>query len=366
MASFFFATLRCRCGVFDVSALVIFDAWTEQERSTMSILRTDDTHFANLSGYPFAPNYTEVTNTDGSSLRIHYLDEGPRDGEPILCMHGQPSWSYLYRKMIPYLTEAGFRVIAPDLVGFGRSDKPSNIEDYTYAGHVDWMSQWLTALNLQGGNLVCQDWGGLIGLRLVAKHPERFARLVIANTGLPDSKSVTPEMSAMLGQIYPSIPVPSAADVTEQFASGSPGAFLYWVKYAAEAPDFSVRDVFGLLSNIEDEAVLDGYAAPFPDASYIAGARAFPSLVPLLPQHQSVREDNDAAWKVLETFERPVLTAFSDGDAVSRGGEVVFQKRIPGAQGVEHVTIKGGGHFLQEDQPEVLSQAIIEFVNKTR
>ena len=329
-------------------------------------LRTDDARFAGLSGYNFDPHYQDVKTDDGTNLRLHYLDEGPRDGEIVLCMHGQPSWSYLYRKMIPFLTSAGFRVIAPDLIGFGRSDKPSQIEDYTYASHVDWMSQWLTGLDLKNVTLVCQDWGGLIGLRLAAAFPDRFARLVIANTGLPDSRAVSSEMSAMLGQVYPSIPVPSAKDVTEQFASGAPGAFLYWVKYAAEAPDFSVRDVFGLLSSIRDEAVLDGYAAPFPDDTYIAGARAFPSLVPLMPHHQSEREDNDAAWKTLEAFEKPVLTAFSDGDPVSRGGEVPFQKRIPGAKGVDHVTIKNAGHFLQEDQPEALSQAIIEFMNKTR
>jgi len=332
----------------------------------MTILRTDDSRFSDLSGYPYKPNYIEVDGGNGTQLRVHYLDEGPSDGEIVLCMHGQPSWSYLYRKMIPFLTAAGFRVIAPDLVGFGRSDKFSQTNEYSYASHVDWMSQWFTKLGLTNVNLVCQDWGGLIGLRLVANFPDNFARLVIANTGLPDSQTVSSEMSAMLAQIYPSIPIPSAAEVIEQFANGAPGAFLYWVKYSAESPDFSIRDVFGLLSNIEDEKVLEGYTAPFPDQSYIAGARAFPSLVPLMPHHKSVREDNDAAWSVLEAFDKPVLTAFSDGDAVSRGGEAVFQKRIPGAKGVDHVTIKGGGHFLQEDQPEAFSQAIIEFVNKTR
>ncbi len=332
----------------------------------MKVLRTDDAHFANLKEYPFNPNYADVTTIDGTNLRIHYLDEGPADGPLILCLHGQPSWSYLYRKMVPFLTAAGFRVIAPDLVGFGRSDKPAAVEDYTYSAHVDWMSQWLTNLDLQDITLVCQDWGGLIGLRLAAAFPDRFARLVIANTALPDSKAVAPEMSAMLGQVYPTIPVPNAEEVVKQFGSGAPGAFLYWVKYAAEAPDFSIRDVFGLLSNIDDDAVLNGYTAPFPDDTYIAGARAFPSLVPLLPHHQSVREDNDAAWKTLEAFDKPVLTAFSDGDPVSRGGEVPFQKRIPGAAGVNHTMIKDAGHFLQEDQPESLSNAIIEFVNNTR
>ncbi len=332
----------------------------------MDVLRTPDERFSNLPDFPFQPHYNEIKAADGTPLRVHYLDEGPRDGEPILCMHGQPSWSFLYRKMVPLLTAADYRVIAPDLVGFGRSDKPAAIADYTYAGHVDWMTQWLNGLGLSGLTLVCQDWGGLIGLRLLADQPERFARLVVANTGLPDSRSVTEEISAMMTQHYPTIPVPTAAQVTEAFRSGAPDAFLHWVKYSAECPDFSVRDVFALLSGMDDTAVLDGYAAPFPDERYIAGARAFPTLVPLMTHHKRDREANDAAWKVLEAFEKPVLTAFSDDDAVTRGGEQVFQTRIPGAKGVAHVTISGGGHFLQEARPQALSEAIIAFMRNTR
>ncbi|MEZ6011585.1 MAG: haloalkane dehalogenase [Hyphomonas sp.] len=332
----------------------------------MEILRTPDSQFENLSGFNFTPHYLEVKAGDGAQLRLHYLDEGPRDGELILCLHGQPSWCYLYRKMIPILTAAGYRVIAPDLIGFGRSDKPVNTDDYTYSAHVDWLSQWLHALDLKDITLVCQDWGGLIGLRLVGLYPDRFARLVVANTGLPDSTMMSDEMSAMMGSIYPQIPVPSAADVGEAFASGAPGAFLYWVKYSAENSDFSVRDVFGLLSRIEDKNVLDGYDAPFPDKRYLAGARKFPSLVPLLPQHKAEREKNDAAWQVLAQFERPVLTAFSDDDPVTRGGEARFQNAVPGAKGIAHVTIQGGGHFLQELQPEAFSKAIIEFMQATR
>ena len=331
----------------------------------MAVTRTPQSSFEGLSGYPFEPHYHTVTAADGTELRLHYLDEGPSDGEPILCMHGQPSWSYLYRKMIPILTAAGYRVIAPDLIGFGRSDKPASIDDYTYAGHVDWMEQWLTGLDLNGLTLVCQDWGGLIGLRLVAAHPDRFARLVIANTGLPSSAQVNDDMSEMLGKMYPAVPVPSAQDVGEQFQSGNPGAFLYWVKYAADAPDFTPRAVFELLSQIEDPDILDGYAAPFPDESYIAGARKFPSLVPLLPHHKADREDNDRAWVVLEKFEKPVLTAFSDQDPVTRGGEKAFQDRVAGAKGREHVTITGGGHFLQEDSAEALSEAVINFMRET-
>lgn len=328
----------------------------------MKFVRTPDSCFENLSGYDFQPNYSEVTAADGTALRLHYLDEGPRDGEIILCMHGQPSWSYLYRKMIPILTGAGYRVIAPDLIGFGKSDKPTSIDDYTYQNHVDWMNQWFRAMDISGVTLMCQDWGGLIGLRVVADNVERFARLVIANTGLPSSERVTPEMSEMLGNVYPTIPVPNAEMVREQFQSGSPVAFLYWVKYAAECPEFTVGEVFSILSGIEDEDVLAGYTAPFPDDSYIAGARKFPSCVPLMPHHQADRDANDAAWEVLEGFDRPVLTAFSDSDPVTKGGEEPFQRRIPGAQGVNHVTITDGGHFLQEDQPEQLSRAIIDFM----
>ena len=328
----------------------------------MDVLRTPDDRFESLRGYPFAPQYHEVRAADGTSLRLHYLDEGPRDGEIVLCLHGQPSWSYLYRKMIPLLADAGRRVIAPDLIGFGRSDKPAAVADYSYAAHVDWMRQWLVGLDLKGVTLMCQDWGGLIGLRVVAQAPERFARLVIANTGLPASDQVTPEMTALLEQAWPAVPVPSPAQVAERFASGAPDAFLYWVKYAAENPDFSVRDVFGLLSGVTDPAVLDGYDAPFPGPEYMAGARAFPTLVPLMARHAADRAANDAAWTVLERFEKPVLTAFSDNDPVTRGGEAPFQKRIPGAQGRAHPTIKGAGHFLQEDAPEALSEAILNFM----
>ena len=328
----------------------------------MEVLRTPDDRFEGLSGYSFTPQYFEVSASDGTPLRMHYLDEGPRDGEIVLCLHGQPSWSYLYRKMIPILTAGGRRVIAPDLIGFGRSDKPTAVGDYTYAAHVDWLRQWLVGLDLRNVTLMCQDWGGLIGLRVVAEEPDRFARLVIANTGLPSSKEVTPEISALLDQAWPSVPVPAAEQVAERFASGSPDAFLYWVKYASENPAFSLRDVFGMLSGIQDPAVLDGYDAPFPGPEYMAGARAFPTLVPLMARHAEDRAANDAAWKVLEAFEKPVLTAFSDSDPVTRGGEKTFQQRIPGAKGREHPTIKGAGHFLQDDGAQPLSEAILAFM----
>ena len=299
----------------------------------MQALRTADECFEGLSGYAFEPQYLQIKASDGTPLRMHYLDEGPRDGQIVLCLHGQPSWSYLYRKMIPLLTGAGHRVLAPDLIGFGRSDKPAAMGDYTYAAHVDWMTQWLLGLDLREVTLMCQDWGGLIGLRVVADHPDRFARLVIANTGLPSSKLVTPELSTMLDQLWPTVPTPSVQQVGEQFAVGSPSAFLYWVKYASENPDFSVRDVFELMSGVKDQAVLDGYAAPFPGPDYLAGARAFPTLVPLMGRHAEERAANDTAWKTLESFEKPVLTAFSDRDPVTKGGRSSFKSGSPARRG---------------------------------
>lgn len=328
----------------------------------MDVLRTPDEQFENLKGYDFEPNYHDITAADGTPLRIHYLDEGPRDGELILCLHGQPSWSYLYRKMIPPLTAAGYRVIAPDLIGFGRSDKPASMDDYTYQAHVDWMAAWLTDLDLTEITLMCQDWGGLIGLRLAGEHTQRFKRLVIANTGLPSTKMISDDVSEMLGQMYPTLPVPDAAMVAEQFASGGPGAFLYWVKYAAESPSFSVRDVFGMLSGVRDPAILDGYTAPFPNDDYIAGARKFPFLVPMRPEGKPDRLAGDKAWAALEAAKLPVLTAFSDGDPVTKGGEKAFMARL---ENVKNVTIKGGGHFLQEDTPEPLAREIISFMQAT-
>jgi len=325
----------------------------------MDFVRTPDARFENLKDYDFTPNYSDIKTADGTTLRMHHLDEGPRGGEIILCLHGQPSWSYLYRKMIPLLTRAGYRVIAPDLIGFGKSDKPTSMEDYTYQSHVDWLTQWLIGLDLNGLTLMCQDWGGLLGLRLVGEQPDRFKRLVIANTGLPSTTGISDEMSNMMGQLYPGVPVPDAAMVGEQFSNGAPGAFLYWVKYAAESPSFSVRDVFAMLSNIADEAILDGYTAPFPDDTFIAGARKFPSCVPLLPQGKPDRIAGDKAWDVLEARNFPVLTAFSDGDPVTKGGEAAFIKRL---KDVKNVTIKGAGHFLQEDTPAPLAAEVITFM----
>jgi haloalkane dehalogenase len=330
----------------------------------MKFVRTPDEQFQNLPGYDFKPNYQNVPDGEGGELRIHYLDEGPKDGQIVLCMHGQPSWSFLYRKMIPVLVAAGHRVIAPDLVGFGRSDKPTERSDYTYARHVAWMSAWLEALDIKGATFVGQDWGGLIGIRLVAAYPERFARAVVANTGLPDGTGIPEGAGPAMREIYDSIPVIEAEQIFEKFAAkdGPPG-FFFWRKYCSENPSFHPRDVManagGDAANASE--IADAYAAPFPDATYIAGARQFPSLVPIFPDDPEIPA-NKKAWEVLRKFEKPWLTAFSDGDPVTAGGEKRFQDEVPGAKGQKHVTIKGAAHFLQEEKGEELAAVINTFI----
>ena len=296
----------------------------------MELLRTPDERFAGLPGYPFAPHYVEV---DG--VRIHYVDEGPRDAAPVLLLHGEPSWSYLYRKMIPILVAAGSRAIAPDLVGFGRSDKPARREDYTYQRHVDWMTGLLTALDLRGVTLVGQDWGGLIGLRLAAEHEARFARVVAANTFLPTGD------------------VPAGR------------AFRLWQRFSQETPVFHAGGIVkGACATELSADVIAAYDAPFPDDRYLAGARQFPMLVPTTPDDPA-SAPNRRAWEVLERWQKPFLTAFSDGDPVTRGADAVLQQRIPGAAGQRHVTITGAGHFLQEDKGEELARVIVEFITHT-
>jgi len=302
----------------------------------MKSLRTADERFSNLPGYPFVAQYHEVPDGEDGSLRIHYIDEGSPDAEPVLLMHGEPSWSFLYRKMIPIITSAGYRAVAPDLVGFGRSDKPADRGNYTYNRHVEWMLAFLDRLDIRRINLVCQDWGGLIGLRLVAEHPGLFSRVIAANTFLPTGDR-------------------------------SPGdAFLAWRKFSQETPVFNVGKIIqsGCKITLPDELVA-AYDAPFPDESYKEGARAFPALVPITPDDPA-SEANRRAWDVLREFEKPFLTAFSDGDPVTRGGERVLQKLIPGASGQPHTLIEGAGHFLQEDRGEELAHAVVDFAASTR
>lgn len=302
----------------------------------MKFLRTPDSCFEHLSGYDFSPHYLMVDDTEGGELRVHYVDEGPRDAAPILLLHGEPSWSYLYRKMIGPLLAAGHRVLAPDLVGFGRSDKPVERSDYTYARHVGWMQSVLDQLQLKDITLFCQDWGGLIGLRLVAENQDRFARVMAANTMLP----------------------------TGDFNPGD--AFLAWQKFSQETPVFPVGGIIrkSVALPVSDEVVA-AYDAPFPDESFKAGARQFPLLVPVSPDDPASAA-NRAAWEVLKQFQKPFRTAFSDKDPITHGADRVLQKLIPGAAGQAHVTIENGGHFLQEDQGETLALVLNEFIAATR
>jgi haloalkane dehalogenase len=328
----------------------------------METLRTPDVRFADLPDWPFEPCYVEVDDGDGGRLRMHYVDEGPRDGELVLCLHGQPSWSYLYRTMIPVLVDAGHRVVAPDLVGFGRSDNPTRREDYTYARHVHWLGGLVEALDLQDITLMCQDWGGLIGLRVLAEHPDRFARVVVANTGLPDAKGMDPAMAKPMRELYASIPALSVPEMGAKLAENEDGAgFMYWIKHCAEYEDFSVPEIMAMASGGRlSDAALAAYAAPFPDECFAQGARQFPSLVPIFPDDPAI-EANRAAWGVLEAFDRPLLTAFSDADPVTAGGDQRFRKSVPGAQGQHHVTLHGAGHFLQQECGETLAGIVAGF-----
>lgn len=302
----------------------------------MEIRRTPDARFENLPDYDFTPRYAEIAGGDGGKLRVHYLDEGSPDAKPVLLMHGEPSWCYLYRKMIPVLVAAGHRVIAPDLVGFGRSDKPTLQSDYSYARHVAWMSELLfDQLGMRHATFFGQDWGGLIGLRLVAASPERFDRVVISNTGLPTGDGKLSE------------------------------AFLAWQHYSQTSQSFPIGNIVngGVVTKLSPE-VIAAYDAPFPDDSYKAGARIFPSLVPT-SQDDQAHLDNIIAWGVLRKFERPFLCAFGDSDPITKGGEAVFIRNIPGATGQSHRTVAGGGHFIQEDKAGELANIINSFIAAT-
>jgi haloalkane dehalogenase len=301
----------------------------------MKVLRTPDQRFENLPGYPFAPHYVMVSDGEGGELRLHYVDEGPANAPVVLMLHGEPSWSYLYRKLIPIVVGAGYRAVAPDLIGFGRSDKPSARGDYTYQRHVDWMRSFMLQLELDAISLVCQDWGGLIGLRLVAEHPDRFARVVAANTGLATGDH-------------------------------NPGeAFLRWREFSQKTPVFAVGNIIqgACVTQLAPE-VIAAYDAPFPDESYKEGARQFPTLVPASPDDPAAPA-NRSAWQALAQFRKPFLTAFSDKDPITRAAAPLFHKLIPGCNDQPHTTIEGGGHFLQEDRGEELARVVVEFMQRT-
>jgi len=294
------------------------------------VLRTPDSRFENLPGYNFAPNYI---NIDG--YRIHYIDEGPADGEVVLMLHGEPSWSYLYRKMIPLFVDAGFRAIAPDLIGFGRSDKPTSMDVHTYQFHVDTQTALVEALGLTDVTFVGQDWGGLIGLRIVAENENRFARVAIANTGLPD---------------------PQFEEIPED------SAFMNWKRrnqQMIDAGDIPTGDMIS--NNVRDPSVKAAYDAPFPDSSYKAGPLIMPQRVPVNTNYPGTIE-GAAAWEVFKRWEKPFLTSFSDGDPITASWEARFLKEVPGARNQSNVKIQGAGHFLQEQKGEEWAQLIIGFM----
>ena len=293
----------------------------------MEIKRTPEERFENLPDYPFVPHYLDI-----EGIRMHYVREGSNAEEVVLMLHGEPSWSFLYRKMIPIITRAGIEAIAPDLIGFGKSDKPVDKGAYTYQNHVDWITGLIEKLDLKNITLVCQDWGGLIGLRVAAENPDRFKRIVAANTFLPTG-------DRSLGK-----------------------AFMAWRKMSQALPKFPVKQALKMGTETKlPKEVIQAYLAPFPDESYKTGARVFPMIVPISPDDPAT-VPNRAAWEVLKKWEKPFLTAFSDGDPITRGMDRVFHKLVPGTKGMPHTTIVGGGHFLQEDKGEELARVVVEFM----
>ncbi|MEM1249237.1 MAG: haloalkane dehalogenase [Acidobacteriota bacterium] len=310
---------------FALTALALRPSSAQELRA--DALRTPDERFTDLPGWDFEPRYEMV---DG--YRIHYVDEGPRDGEILLLMHGEPTWSYLYRKMIPVLTDAGYRTIAPDLIGFGRSDKPKSMDTHTYAFHVDAIAGLVEALDLQNVTFFGQDWGGLIGLRVVAENEERFARVVISNTGLPTGD----------------------LPLTE--------AFMNWKamnQRMIERGDIPTGRA--LATSTGDPSVAAAYAAPFPDPSYKAGALVMPQRVPVTPDDPA-SEANRAAWSTFRSWEKPFLTAFGDSDPVTAGWEKPFQDEVPGARGQPHTVLEGAPHFIQESHGPELAKILVQFI----
>jgi haloalkane dehalogenase len=298
----------------------------------MKVVRTPKERFENLKDYPFKPNYIAISE----ELNMHYVDEGK--GKTVLLFHGEPSWSYLYRKMIPILVKNGFRVIAPDLIGFGKSDKPTEQTDYSYQNHLDWLTTFIEKMNLTDINLFCQDWGGILGLHIAANHQDKFSSIIAANTFLPNGQSSAPE------------------------------AFKKWKAFSQKTPDFQAGFILqgATVSDLCPEVVA-AYDAPFPTDEYKAGARIFPTLVPFGDDDPyKMIPSSDAAWGKLVQWKKPFLTLFSDSDPIMNGLEKVFQKLVPGAQNQPHQIIEKGGHFLQEDKGEELAELMSAFIKDFR
>ncbi|HUA12600.1 MAG TPA: haloalkane dehalogenase [Solirubrobacteraceae bacterium] len=299
----------------------------------MDLIRTPDERFDGLPDWSWEPEYASLAQGGDAAARMAYIDEGSRDARTVLLLHGEPSWSYLYRHMIPPLLLAGLRVVAPDLIGFGRSDKPTRQEDYSYQQHVDWLAELIVdRLELRDAVVFCQDWGGLLGLRIVGEHPERFAAVVASNTMLPTGDH-------------------------------DPGdAFRAWREFSRTAESFDIGRIVngGTARELSTEEVA-AYDAPFPDDRYKAGARIFPSLVPIAPDDPA-SAPNRAAWEGLKGFGRPFVCAFGALDPITRGADRVLVKLIPGAAGQQHIVLESAAHFSQEDAPDELAQIIVRTV----
>lgn len=315
-------------------------------------LRTPDSRFENLQGYGFRPFYFVI---DG--YRIHYLDEGEKNAPPILLLHGEPSWSYLYRKMVPILVEAGFRVVVPDLLGFGRSDKPIKTKTYSYQFQVDLISELVRGLDLQDITFFGQDWGGLIGLRVVADDPKRFARIAIGNSGLPAEKGIKGRIAYTLFKLQ----VARLKRLSEEELIKDI-TFLKWVAYTQKVEDLPIGEILqkGTVTELSPE-VIKAYEAPFPDATYKTGAKIMPKLV------ASQLIENQRAWdEVFSKWKKPFLLTFSDSDPITEGGDKIFLEKIPGTKKQKHVTIKKAGHFLQEDKGEQLAGILVKFIKQKK
>jgi haloalkane dehalogenase len=293
----------------------------------MKILRTPEERFSAVPDFPFAPRYTEVEN-----LRMAHVEAG--GGPVVLMLHGEPTWSFLYRKMIPVFADAGFRAVAPDLIGFGRSDKPAALTDYSYAAHVGWTAAWIEALDLRDITLVCQDWGSLIGLRLAAERPERFSRIVVANGFLPIADRPTPV------------------------------AFRAWRAFARYTPVFPIGRIVqaGSTRRLTRDDVA-AYDAPFPSEHYKAGARAFPRLVPTDPADPAIPA-NRAAWDALHRWDKPFLTAFGKKDPILGWADRILQRHVPGARGQPHRDLAHAGHFVQEDAGPELAKLTVDWMQQ--
>jgi haloalkane dehalogenase len=316
----------------------------------MDVLRTPDERFTDLPGYPFEPHYLDVAADGGDPVRMHFLDEGPADGPVALLLHGQPTWSYLYRKVVPVLVARGVRVVAPDNIGFGRSDKPTRPTDYTLARHIEWTRSLVTGLGLRDVTLVAQDWGGPIGFSVLAAEPERFAGVVAANTILHTADP------AMAGRLTWAVHGDGDSRVVLE------EALVDYLLHTQRAPELRASDFVGAATAEPLPAdVLAAYDAPFPTPELTAGLRQMTALLPLTRRDVGARIGR-RTMRALEQFERPFVTCYSDGDPATRGWETVFQERVPGARGRDHVTITGAGHFLQEDAGERLAEVVAAVV----